>query len=182
MTLEMELPQHLDIQTFTDYLMNNLNNRSNHYFLAVYTQIAGRIPMSGTAKILTDISEEVFYSSLKTLMESDHASTIPHRFYIAELYYAAVGLGKLKFNLEKNEGILSHSMLDNAWIRLFSTSTTPINFVTSGYIAATFGLVFGKPLHSYRVSEKKSIACGESFSIFKIQRAEDVIKTLLSVN
>ncbi len=142
-----------------------------HHYASLYTQLADDVSMLDGKKLLAECAEDAFAGLLKSYFAENGICTVEDRIAIAEQYYASAGLGKLKVLFAGSDSgrvELIHSHIDEGWIKKWGKRDKPVNFITSGYIAALFCAVFDLPARSVNVSEVKSIVCGDAQSQFNV--------------
>ncbi len=142
-----------------------------HHYATLYSQLADDCGMLDGKQLLAEVAEDTFLKILSDYYKVNGLSCPKERIQIAEQYYAATGLGKLKvcfMGPDSGEVELPFSHVDQGWIKKFGRRDKPVNFITSGYIAALFSAVNGKPARSYQVIESQSIVTGAECSRFLV--------------
>lgn len=141
-----------------------------HHFTALTTQLAlDSEKLADGVRLLIESSEDCFRDFFNTIYLRQNANSISDKVQLAEEYFAWVGLGKLKVvSLGENGGEveLTHSHVDEAWLKKWGKSETPINFIGQGFICALFSNIYNKHSRSYHAQEQLSIACGDVKSKF----------------
>lgn len=168
---ELLLNHRFDAQRRRHYLNNSLTVLHCHHFAALYSQLALD---AGETALLHQVAEDSFRDVLDAYYAEHQIETINERIAIACQYYAAVGLGKMEVTyLGADSGrvelLVSH--IDDGWKKKWGAYDRPVNFITTGYIAALFGAVLEKPVRSFAVSEIESIVMGASRSLFTVVRS-----------
>jgi hypothetical protein len=142
-----------------------------HHYATLYSQLADDCGMLDGKKLLAECTEDTFYHTLTSYYAEHGIGNIEDRIAIAEQYYAASGLGKMKVVCAGPEsGVveLAHSHIDEGWIKKWGKRDKPVNFITCGYIAAVFSAVFGQEKRSFAVTETASIITGAERSQFNV--------------
>jgi len=168
---QVVLDEVFDSKDCRHYLNGKLNVLHCHHYATLYTQLADDCTMLDAKQMLAECAEDAFYAALSSYYEAHGLTSIADRIAIAEEYYAVVGLGKMKVEFLGSEGgavELVHSHVDEGWIKKWGKRDEPVNFIGSGYIAALFAAVLGKPTRSFDVREIASIVSGADKSEFVV--------------
>ncbi|HCU34234.1 MAG TPA: hypothetical protein DGT21_01960 [Armatimonadetes bacterium] len=168
---QVVLDEVFDSKDCRHYLNGKLNVLHCHHYATLYTQLADDCTMLDAKQMLAECAEDAFYAVLSSYYEAHGLTSIADRVAIAEEYYAVVGLGKMKVEFLGSEGgavELVHSHVDEGWIKKWGKRDEPVNFIGSGYIAALFAAVLGKPTRSFDVREIASIVSGANKSEFVV--------------
>jgi hypothetical protein len=142
-----------------------------HHYSTLYTQLADDCGFMDARTLLAQVAEDSFYEVLVDYFEEFEIEELRERIGIAEQYFAALGLGKLSVTFagpDAGEAQLSHSHVDQGWIKKWGRRDKPVNFIGCGYIAALFAAVFDRAPRAYNVREVQSIVCGSDKSKFEI--------------
>ncbi len=142
-----------------------------HHYASLYTQLADDCSLLDAKKLLAEVSEETFYQILSDYYKNHNVTNLEDRFKIAEEYYSVCGMGKMEVicaGPDSGEVELSHSHIDEGWIKKWGKRDKPVNFITSGYIAAAFAAAFGREMKTYTVTETESIVSGAEKSHFEV--------------
>lgn len=144
-----------------------------HHYASLYTQLADDCSLLDGKKLLKEVAEDTFFDVLTSYYKENGITDLTDRISIAEQYYSATGLGKMRVTFageESGEVELLHSHVDEGWIKKWGKKDTPINFITCGYIAGMFSAIFNKNPRTFDVKETASIVSGADKSCFKVVR------------
>lgn len=122
-------------------------------------------------KILEHAVEDSMRNIFIETIEKQKAESIQEKIELIESYYSWAGLGVISFDAVSESGgevTLTHSHVDEAWKLMIGEAKEPLNFITSGFIAAAFGVLYQKQERCYQVKEVESIVLGSEKSVFKI--------------
>jgi len=143
-----------------------------HHYATLYTQLAEDCGMLDGKKLLTEVSQDTYYDTLSAYFNKHGVTDVSDRISIAEQYYATVaGLGQMHVLCAGPDGgevELSHSHVDEGWIKKWGKRSTGCNYITCGYIAGMFAAVFNLNPRAYTAHEIESIVCGADRSRFQI--------------
>lgn len=142
-----------------------------HHFSTLYTQLADDCGMLDGRQLLSDVAEDAFFAELSEYYRAHGIQTASERLEIATQYFAVTGLGKVSFDCagsESGEVSISHSHVDEGWIKKWGRRDRPVNFIGCGFIAAAFAAAFDKTPRSFRVTETQSIVSGAAQSLFNV--------------
>ncbi len=168
---ELELDHRFDPASCRHSLNGFTSVLHCHHYSALYTQLADDCGMLDGRKLLSECAEDSFFEVLSAYFKAKGMECIEDRIAIAEQYYAAVGLGGMKVvcaGLDSGKVELSHSHVDEGWMKKWGKRDKPVNFITQGYVAALFSAVFGRPPRTYRVDETEGIVTGAEKSTFTV--------------
>jgi hypothetical protein len=92
---------------------------------------------------------------------------------VGKEYFCVMGLGKLEVQgtQEGGEVRLTHSHVDEGWVKKWGKHDHFINHFACGYVAAMFTVAFAKPPRSYLVTETSSIVVGDPVSALVVRLA-----------
>ncbi|RPI79967.1 MAG: hypothetical protein EHM45_00805 [Desulfobacteraceae bacterium] len=141
-----------------------------HHYATLYSQLALDAVNFNGADHLVEASEDTFYEVLNSYYLNKGATTAEEKVEIARQYWQAVGMGLIQFTGVGKFEILAemeYSHLDEGWLKKWGGSKKPVNLFTVGFVAAVAALVNEKPVRSFRVTETKSLVCGDEKSEFK---------------
>lgn len=171
--LELELDHQFDRARCRHYLNGQLVVFHCHHYSTLYTQLALDAEFLDGKMLLAQCAEDAFYPILKDYLAANPKIGLGDKFSLACQYYAAVGLGKMEVKWagpDAGEVILSHSHIDAGWVKKWGPSDKPVNYLTSGYLAALFAVVFDLPPRSFVITEMDSAAMGAAQSRFSVVR------------
>lgn len=142
-----------------------------HHYSTLYAQLAEDCGMLDGRKLLREVAEDSFHEVLRDYYAARAVTDLAGRVAIAEQYFAFTGLGRMQITCagpDSGEVTLSHSHLDEGWVKKFGQRAEPVNYIACGFIAAVFSLLFGRPARSFSVKEKESIVSGAGRSLFVV--------------
>ena len=97
-------------------------------------------------------------------------TALADRVAIAEQYWKTVGMGLIHFTgIGKYSGTaeMEYSHIDEGWLKNWGSRSEPVNFITSGFVAAVIALANNKPSKSFAVQETRSLVRGDDKSLFE---------------
>jgi len=142
-----------------------------HHYASLYSQLADDCGMLDAKKLLAEVAEDTVYQTLHDYYKANDVTDIADRVAIAEQYYAAAGMGRMKIlcaGPDSGEVELTSSHVDEGWIKKWGNRDKPVNFITSGYISGAFSAIFGKLARSFAANETASIVAGAPASRFEV--------------
>jgi len=166
---EIELDHRFDPRTCRHTMNGQVSVLHCHHYATLYTQLAEDCGMLDGRKLLTDVAEDAFREVLSSYYSTHGLDDVAQRIAIAEQYYAAAGLGKMRVlcaGPESCEVELLHSHVDAGWIKKWGKRDAPVNYITSGYIAGMLAAIWERPARSYSVVETAGIVAGAERSKF----------------
>lgn len=171
--MSLNLDFTLDNQTFRHYLNGHPVVMHSHHYLALLTKMVEDMSDLGGPQILRDTVEETMRTVFDDYIKKNNLTSPQDKCNVGREYFSVFGLGKMIVSGNENGGEvrLTHSHIDEGWLKKWSKHDKPINHFTCGYIAAMFGAAFNKPFKSYIVTESASIAVGDSESKFIVKTA-----------
>lgn len=167
-TNQLILDKKFDAARKRHYLNGQLTVLHCHHYSTLYTQLAID---AGETELLTSVSFNTFYKVLYDYFKNNEIQSTDEKIDIASQYFSAFGLGKMEINYfgdVSGEVVLTSSHLDNGWIKKWGNSDKPVNYLAAGYIKAMFSVINENPVDNYKVKEIKSIAMGDTFSLFQV--------------
>jgi hypothetical protein len=144
-----------------------------HHYTSLYTQLADDATLFDGKALLRDNTAETFWGVLDNYMGSNQVTSTAARIAAAEQYWAFCGMGHLRFEECSPTGgtvEMTHSHVDEGWVKKWGKRTQPVNFITQGYLAAAFSVIHDQPWRQFQVTETQSIVSGAEKSIFSITR------------
>ena len=168
------------IQTFDpgrklQYVNNDPSVMHCHHYATLFTKLAlDFLHIDGPAK-LRDSMEEAYYIVLKKALIVKDVSNRDEKKLLIEEHFRLAGLGKLEISILENGGTarMTHSHVDEGWIRKWGKNETQVNFIGQGFLVAAFALLFERKLGSFKVEEKQSMVSGSPYSSFEIEAKGD---------
>jgi hypothetical protein len=142
-----------------------------HHFATLTTQLANDCSLLDAKQLLADCAEDAFYTILTDYYEENDICDLRERIKIAEQYFSEAGLGKMNVTYAGTcAGAieLTHSHVDEGWIKKWGESAVPVNHIGCGYATALFSAVFDMPKRNYAAKERQSIVSGAKTSIITV--------------
>ena len=168
---EIVLDHKFDSRTCRHTLNGFVSVLHCHHYATLYCQLADDCGMLDGKKLLAECAEDTFVDVLRGYYQEHAVTDVADRIAIAEQCYTAAGLGKMHVTCagaESGEVDLLHSHVDEGWIKKWGQRDKPVNFITSGYVAALFSAVFDQPVRTYVVNEIASLVSGAERSKFTV--------------
>jgi len=168
---EIQLEHKFDSKTCRHTLNGRVSVLHCHHYASLYSQLADDCGMLDGKKLLAEVTEDTFSAVLADYYEEYAICDVADRISIAEQYFAATGLGKMKVTCagpESGAVVLEQSHVDLGWVKKWGQRDKPVNFIGCGYIAGMFAAVFGKSTRSFHVKETQSIVSGAEQSLFSV--------------
>lgn len=140
-----------------------------HHYICLYAQLAEDCGMLDAKKLLREVSEDTFFGFLSDYFRENGIESIADRVSIGEQYFAFSGLGQMKvlsLGADSGEAELAASHVDAGWIKKWGQRDAPVNYVTSGFVAALFSAALGLSARRFSVMEAESIVAGAERSRF----------------
>lgn len=84
---------------------------------------------------------------------------------MAASVYKTFGYGLIDLSEMTDEGIVLHSVksfFSKTWTLKFGHSPKPVDYYTSGFLAAAYAVIFNKPLAAVQVEQTSCMACGQA--------------------
>ncbi len=167
---EFELEHRFDPVRNRHYLNEVCTVLHCHHYATLYTQLADVATDFNGKELLTNAAEDTFYEVLNDYFKQKQIEKSEEKIIIAEQYWQAVGMGMIRFT-----GIgryaataeMEYSHVDEGWLKKWGSRDKPVNFITSGFVAAVAALVNDKPGRSFSVTETAGLVCGDDVSAFK---------------
>ncbi len=171
--MSLNLDFTLDNQTFRHYLNGHPVVMHSHHYLALLTKLVEDMSDLGGPQILRDTVEETMRAVFDDYIRKNNLTSPQDKCNVGREYFSVFGLGKMIVSGNENGGEvrLTHSHIDEGWLKKWSKHDKPINHFACGFIAAMFGAAFNKPLRTFTVTEVASIAAGDAESKFMVKIA-----------
>lgn len=167
---ELQLDHYFDPVKSRHYLNGELAVLHCHHYMSLYSQLADDISFVDGKKLMSGVTEETIYRVLKEYYCNNNITELRDKIMVAQEYYSVIGMGKMRIlHVGEDSGSieLTHSHVDEGWIKKWGKREQPVNFFTWGYISAVFALLTGRNIGSYKVTEETSIVSGAPSSLFK---------------
>ncbi len=171
---KLELEHRFDPRTCRHTLNGTTVVLHCHHYASLYSQLADDVGMLDGRRLLAEVAEDAFGALLAGYYAAHGLARLGDRIAIAEQYYAALGLGRMKVvcaGPDSAEVELTRSHVDEGWIRKWGRRDRPVNFITAGYVAGMMAAAFGCPPRSFAVTETQSLVSGAQRTTFSAVRA-----------
>jgi predicted hydrocarbon binding protein len=172
-TIEYKPEERFDAVRLRHYLNNDYTVMHCHHYLDLFAQLADDAKLFNGDKIMADTAEETFYGIFANYFTSHDIEFKQDRITIIEQYFSFVGLGLLKIVVNEDDtgsAEMSHSHVDEGWVKKWTFKESPINFLGWGLLAAAFSAINNNPTGTYKVTEINSIVSGNEMSKFIIEK------------
>lgn len=173
MSVKFKAEKNFDFKAKRFYLNTEPTVLHCHHYTTLLTQLANDAAKFNGPQIMFSTTEETFYPILYKYIKENNVVSYEDRASIVEQYYAYIGLGLMKINLKEHSVELIHSHLDEAWIKKWSITDKPVNYITQGFLSAAFSAITNNNLGMFDVKEIQSIACGAETSKFIIEKKQE---------
>ena len=173
MSVKFVVEKIFNFKTKRFYLNNELTVLQCHHYTTLLTQLANDTKKFNGPQIMVSTAEETFYPILSQYFKTYNISSYEDKAKIIEQYYSYIGMGLMKINPNEFTTELIHSHADEAWLKKWSVSDKPINYITQGFLAAAFSAITDSNLGMFNIQEIQSIACGAETSKFKIEKIQE---------
>jgi hypothetical protein len=141
-----------------------------HHYSTLYVQLALDAKDFEGVRHLVENAEDVFYNVLNRYYQAKNITSIADKVAVAEEYWKISGMGIIKFSAIGKYAVtaeMEYSHLDEGWLKKWGSHDQPINFFTTGFVAAVADLTNNNPPRSFQAKEIKSLVCGDEKSVFK---------------
>jgi hypothetical protein len=172
MSRECPFEQSFDPIRKLQYINSDPSVMHCHHYSAIFTKLALELKDSGGTKYLTEAMEEASYIALRKVFITEALESTAERRSFVEQYYRLTGLGDLSIRDCSAAGgsiTLRRSHMDEGWVKKYGKSSTPVNFVTVGFLAGAFAAIFNKHLRHFQVEETASMATGKTTGEFLVK-------------
>lgn len=170
MAQPFKVEYHFDADTCRHYMNGVSTVLHCHHFMTLYTQLACDAVDFQGEKNFKQAAEHTFYNIMHAYFVQHQLTTLVDKVAAAEHYWQTVGMGTLLFK-EVGEYVvraeMPYSHIDEGWLQKWGKHNTPVNFITSGFIAAVAALFNNAAQGSYDVQEITSLVRGNDVSYFK---------------
>jgi predicted hydrocarbon binding protein len=169
MALEMEFS--FDNKTYRHYMNGFLSVMHCHHYMTLLTKLADNFDDVGGTRILCESAEDSVRPMFDDYIQKHNITSPEEKLDVGKEYYSVMGMGLMEVNGSEQGGEvkLTRSHVDQGWLKKWDKHDKPINYWTSGYIAAVFASAFNKPPRSYGVEEVASIVRGDEASRFIVK-------------
>lgn len=170
MSVKFKAEKNFDFKAKRFYLNTEPTVLHCHHYTTLLTQLANDAVKFNGPQVMFSTAEEIFYPILYKYFQENNVVSPKDRAIITEEYYAYIGLGLLKIDINESSAELIHSHLDEAWLKKWSVTDKPVNYITQGFLAAAFSAITDNNVGMFDVKEIQSIACGAETSKFIIEK------------
>ncbi len=171
--MPLKLDFTLDENTYRHYLNGHPVVMHSHHYLALITKLVEDLDDINGPQILADTVEDTMRVLLEDYFQKNGITDTKDKGMVGTEYFSTFGLGKMTIsgNDQCGEAKLSHSHIDEGWLRKWGKHPKPINHFTRGYVAALFAAIFNRSPRSFSVTETAGIVTGEEQSVFVVKAA-----------
>jgi len=173
MSIKLKVDKKFDFSKKRLYINNVPIVLQCHHYTTLLTQLANDAAKFNGPQIMFSTSEETFYPILIGYFKENNVVSDEDRVSIVEQYYSYIGLGLMKIDIKEFTTELLHSHLDEAWLKKWSVTDKPVNYITQGFLAAAFSAITDNNPETFNVQEIQSIACGAETSKFIIVKKQE---------
>ncbi len=125
-----------------------------------------------SAKFLIGSAADAVYHQLKNLCIG---LTLEESKRMAEEIYKTFGYGLINLECMDENGcklITKKSFFSKTWEMKFGQSKKPIDYYTSGFLAATYAVLYNKELKDINAIQTTCMACGDEFNTHLVSLGE----------
>jgi hypothetical protein len=143
-----------------------------HHYMSLTTKLAVDFDDIGGVRILRESAEDSIRPLLDSYYKENGITKAEDRLQIGADYYAVMGLGLMEISGDEKSGkaVLTHSHVDEGWIKKWGKSDKFINHFSCGFISAVFAATYDSPARSYQAEELSSIAVGNEKSVIAVAK------------
>jgi len=144
-----------------------------HHYMTLTTKMAEDFSDLGAVQALRESTEDSIRPVLDSYYAENGVTSPEERLAVGAEYYAFMGMGLMDVSGATATGQikLTHSHVDEGWIKKWGNHHKPVNHFTCGFVAALFGAAFSKPARTYQVAETQSIVMGAPESVLTVRPA-----------
>ncbi|MBN2526464.1 MAG: hypothetical protein JXR76_08720 [Deltaproteobacteria bacterium] len=144
-----------------------------HHYMALTSKLAMDFDAMGGTRILKESAEDSVRPLLDDYFTQNSISDAKQRLQIGAEYFGIMGMGVMKISGDDKTGEvkLTHSHVDEGWIKKWGKSSKPVNHFTCGYANAVFAAAYSLPPRSFQSMEVSSIALGDEEAIISVKRS-----------
>jgi hypothetical protein len=142
------------------------------HYMALTTKLALDFESIGGTQILRESAEDSIRPMLDDYFKTNNIVDPAERLKIGAEYFSLMGMGTMTIDgtQDSGEARLTHSHVDEGWLKKWDKSTKPLNFFSCGFIDAIFAAAYNLPPRSFKSEEVSSIAVGNEESIISVRR------------
>jgi hypothetical protein len=167
---QLTMKARFDAEKCRQYLNDEVTVFHCHHYTSLFTQLADDAKMFDGARHLRDAAAESMGPVLTRYCADNGIESANEKIDIAQQYFAYVGLGALSIDLAAGTAEMTHSHVDEGWVKKWGNREQPVNFIGQGFIAAACALANGDSPANYSVVETQSIVSGAPVSTFTITK------------
>ncbi len=162
--------QKFDAKQMRHYVNGKVSVLHCHHYATLFSQLAMDARQFGGVQILLDTSRDVFGGVLKDYYQKNGITDRSERIAIAEQYCSFTGLGCVELKLGDTGGTatMSHSHVDEGWLKKWGQHDQPVNYIGQGFLKAACAAIFDLNPDKVSVEETQSIVRGASTSYFSL--------------
>ncbi len=171
MSAECQFIQEFDNLKMLQYVNNETSVLHCHHYATLFTKLAFDLDNLNGTVLLREAMEESSFLVLQKYMISNNITDPEDKIAIATQYFGLIGLGQLEltcFGRKGGNAVMSHSHLDEGWLKKWNRHNQPVNFIGQGYLQGAFSVIYNEPIGSYEVEETRSIVMGHKQSEFTL--------------
>lgn len=140
-----------------------------HHYLTILTRTILDADYIDSRPFMIGSSADANYNQLKNLC-ANHSIAESKR--IAQEVYKTFGYGLLDLSSMDENGITlstTKSFFSKTWKMKFGLRDQPIDYYTSGFLAAAYAVIYGRELAEVQVEQTECIACGAPANIHVVK-------------
>lgn len=125
-----------------------------------------------SARFLIGSAADAVYHQLNTLCEG---LTLQASKIMAQDIYKTFGYGLIDLrDMDEQGGVIrtTKSFFSKTWEMKFGQSAKPIDYYTTGFLAATYAVLYDKPLSDIFAQQTTCLACGDAYNTFVVRLGE----------
>lgn len=171
--MELKVKHTFDPETYRHQLNGHEAVLHCHHYMTLTTKLAEDFADLGAVKVLRESAEDSIRPMLDDYFANEGVSSPEDRLQVGAAYFSVMGLGKMEVtgSADGGEVTLSHSHVDDGWLKKWGQHDKPINHFTCGFVAAMFAAAFDKPARSFEVTESASKVMGAAASQLAVKPA-----------
>ncbi|MGB0721800.1 MAG: hypothetical protein ACPGU7_05320 [Gammaproteobacteria bacterium] len=132
-----------------------------HHYLGILQRTILDADYIDSRPFLIGSSADANYNQLKNLCQG---RDIAEAKIIAQEVYKTFGYGLLDLSTMDEDGIeltTTKSFFSKTWVLKFGRSEKPVDYYTSGFLAAAYAVIYGRELAEVQVEQTRCIARGD---------------------
>lgn len=169
--MTLEIKHTFDENTFRHFINGHGFVLHCHHYMTLTTKLAEDFADLGAVQVLVECAEDSIRPVLDSYIKEKGITAPAERLQVGAEYYSFMGMGKMVVSGGPTGGEvkLSHSHVDEGWIKKWGKHDKPINHFTRGFVAAMFAAAFDKPARSFEVVETAAIVTGAAESALSVK-------------